>query len=65
MHSDERPEPVCPVCARSIPAGAALTFMRRDNLIHVGCLIAAQRRAEPPRSDASTATSRQAPRDES
>ena len=66
MHSDERPEPVCPVCARFIPDGAALTFMRRDNLIHVGCLIAAQRRAEAPRSDASsTSTSRQVPRDES
>lgn len=49
MRADERPEPVCPVCSLLIPAGAALTFMRRDNLIHVGCLAAAQRRAEAPR----------------
>ena len=34
-----------------------LTFMRRDNLIHVGCLIEAQRRAEAPPSKAPTSTS--------
>jgi hypothetical protein len=50
MPTDEARDPVCPVCSRSIPAGAALTFMRRDNLIHVACLAAAQRRAEAPPS---------------
>ena len=54
MPSDEARDPVCPVCSRSIPAGAALTFMRRYNLIHVGCLAAAQRRAEPPPLDSLT-----------
>jgi hypothetical protein len=57
MPSDERPEPVCPVCSQFIPAGAAITFMRRNNLIHVGCLAAAQRRAEPPPSNRSAPTS--------
>jgi hypothetical protein len=64
MHADERPEPVCPVCARIIPEGAALTFMRRDTRIHVGCLAAAQRRAEAPRTNAPPATSRDGPREE-
>jgi hypothetical protein len=64
MHSDERPEPVCPVCAQFIPAGGALTFMRRHNLIHVGCLAAAQRRAEAPRPKPPTSTSIDFPRDE-
>jgi hypothetical protein len=53
MASDEARDPVCPVCSRFIPAGAAITFMRRDNLIHVACLAAAQRRAEPPPSNRS------------
>jgi hypothetical protein len=53
---EERRDPVCPVCSRFIPAGSALTFMRRDNLIHVGCLAAAQRRAEAPPSEAPTPT---------
>jgi hypothetical protein len=57
MLSEERRHPVCPVCSQVIPEGAALTFMRRDNLIHVGCLVAAQRRAEPPPSKAPTSTS--------
>ena len=48
MPSDEAHDRVCPVCSQVIPEGAALTFMRRNNLIHVGCLAAAQRRAEPP-----------------
>jgi hypothetical protein len=64
MHSDERPEPVCPVCSRFIPEGAALTFMRRDNLIHVGCLAAAQRRAEAPRPNVPTSSSRDVPQGE-
>jgi hypothetical protein len=46
MVPDEALEPVCPVCARRIPNGAALAFLRRDNLIHAACLPAAQRRAE-------------------
>jgi hypothetical protein len=54
MPSDEPRDRVCPVCFRVIPEGAALTFMRRDNLIHVACLAAAQRRAEAPPSKAPT-----------
>ncbi|HWC01670.1 MAG TPA: hypothetical protein VHF87_02770 [Methylomirabilota bacterium] len=45
MPADEVRDRVCPVCSRFIPDGSALAFMRRDNLIHVGCLPAAQRRA--------------------
>jgi hypothetical protein len=48
MASSEARAPVCPVCSRFIPESAALTFMRRDNLIHVGCLAAAQRLAQAP-----------------
>jgi hypothetical protein len=56
MPSDETRGPVCPVCEQFIPQGSALTFMRRDNLIHVGCLAAAQRHAEatPSKTPAST-----------
>jgi hypothetical protein len=57
MPSDEGGGPVCPVCSRVIPEGSGLTFMRRDNLIHVGCLAAAQRRAEAPPSRTPTSTS--------
>jgi hypothetical protein len=57
MPTEERRNPVCPVCSQFIPEGAALTFMRRDNLIHVGCLVEAQRRAEAPPSKAPTSTS--------
>jgi hypothetical protein len=46
--------PVCAVCSRPIPQGAGLTFMRRDNLIHQTCLVAAQRHAESPRAGALT-----------
>ena len=48
MPSDTALDPVCAVCLRSIPPGTALTFMRRGNVIHDRCLIAAQRRAEAP-----------------
>ena len=57
MPSEEGRNPVCPVCSLFIPEGARLTFMRRGNLIHVGCLVAAQRRAEAPPSKAPTSTS--------
>jgi hypothetical protein len=57
MLSDEAHHPVCPVCSRPIPPGAALAFLRRDNLIHDRCLAAAQRRAEAPTSNTSTSTS--------
>jgi hypothetical protein len=57
MLSDEARGPVCPVCLQFIPQGSALTFMRRDNLIHVGCLAAAQRRAEAPPSKPPESTS--------
>ena len=50
MPSDEARGPVCPVCSRLIPQGSALTFMRRNNLIHVGCLAEAQYRADAPPS---------------
>jgi hypothetical protein len=53
----EQCDPVCLVCSRFIPEGAALMFMRRDNLIHVGCLAAAQRRAEAPPAKTPTSTS--------
>ena len=57
MLSDPARDPVCSVCSRSIPPGAALTFMRRDNVIHDRCLAAAQRRAEAtPPSSTSTIT---------
>jgi hypothetical protein len=46
MASGDARDPVCAVCARSISQGAGLAFLRRDNLIHGGCLVAAQRRAE-------------------
>ena len=60
MPSGEVRDPVCAVCSLFIPEGAALTFMRRHNLIHVGCLAAAQRRAEapPPKTPASTSLDR-------
>jgi hypothetical protein len=64
MHSDDGLNPCVPCCAQFIPAGGALTFMRRHNLIHVGCLAAAQRRAEAPRSKPPTSTSIDFPRDE-
>ena len=51
MPSDTALDPVCAVCSRSIPPGTALTFMRRGNVIHDRCLIAAQRRAEAPAAD--------------
>jgi hypothetical protein len=57
MPSDEARGPVCPVCSQFIPQGSALTFMRRDNLIHIGCLAGAQRRAEAPPSKTSASTS--------
>lgn len=57
MPIDEVRDRVCPVCSQFIPEGAALTFMRRDNLIHAGCLVAAQRRAEAPPSKAPASTS--------
>jgi hypothetical protein len=56
MDSDGARDPVCPVCARPMPAGSTLTFMRRDNLIHVGCLAAAQRRVEESHASIRTAT---------
>lgn len=43
-------EPVCPVCSRSIAQGNGLAFLRRDNVIHGGCLAAAQHRAQTPSS---------------
>jgi hypothetical protein len=46
MASGNAPEPVCPVCARSISPGNGLTFLRRNNLIHGSCLAVAQRRAQ-------------------
>jgi hypothetical protein len=54
--ADQTRDRVCPVCARFIPEGAALTFMRRDNVIHVACLAAAQRRAAagPPETQTPT-----------
>ena len=57
MLSDKARDPVCSVCSRSIPPGTALTFMRRDNVIHEKCLVAAQRRAEPPPPKTSASTS--------
>jgi hypothetical protein len=63
MASNETRAPVCPVCSRFIPEGSALTFMRRNNLIHVGCLAAAQRRAEASPSKAPTSTWSSPPRD--
>ena len=42
----DAPDPVCPVCLRSISQGNGLAFLRRDNLIHGSCLAAAQRRAQ-------------------
>jgi hypothetical protein len=56
MPSDTARDPVCSVCSRSIPPGTALTFMRRNNVIHDRCLAAAQRRAEAPPSSPSTTT---------
>lgn len=56
MPSVEARDPVCPVCSRFIPQGAALAFMRRDNLIHATCLAAAQRRAEASPAKPSTST---------
>jgi hypothetical protein len=64
MPSEERRDRVCPVCSQFMPEGATLTFMRRDNLIHVGCLAAAQRRAEAPRSKTPTSTSLDHPREQ-
>ena len=46
MASGNAPDPVCPVCSRSISQGNGLAFLRRDNLIHVSCLAAAQRRVQ-------------------
>ena len=57
MPSDTARDPVCSVCSRSILPGTALTFMRRDIVIHDRCLAAAQRRAEAPPSSPSTTTS--------
>ena len=57
MLSDTARDPVCSVCSRPIAPGSALTFMRRDNVIHDRCLAAAQRRAEPPAPSTSTTTS--------
>jgi hypothetical protein len=44
MASGAQPDPVCPVCSLAISQGNGLTFLRRDNVIHGGCLAAAQRR---------------------
>ena len=57
MPSDTACDPVCSVCSRSIPPGTALTFMRRNNVIHDRCLAAAQRRAEAPPPSPPTTTS--------
>jgi hypothetical protein len=46
MASGDARDPVCPVCSRSISQGNGLAFLRRENLIHGGCLAAAQRRAQ-------------------
>ena len=57
MFSEPARDPVCSVCSQPIPPGAALTFMRRDNVIHDRCLVAAQRRAEAPPVSTSPMTS--------
>jgi hypothetical protein len=46
MASGDARGPVCPVCSQSISQGNGVAFLRRDNLIHGGCLVAAQRRAQ-------------------
>jgi hypothetical protein len=46
MASGDGRDPVCPVCSRSISQGNGLAFLRRENLIHGGCLAAAQHRAQ-------------------
>jgi hypothetical protein len=48
MASCIAPDPVCPICSRSISPGNGLAFLRRDNVIHGGCLAAAQRGAQAP-----------------
>ena len=46
MASGNAPDPVCPICSQSISQGNGLAFLRKHNLIHGGCLAAAQRRAQ-------------------
>jgi hypothetical protein len=48
MASGDAPDPVCSICSRFISPGDGLAFLRRDNVIHGGCLVAAQRRAQAP-----------------
>jgi hypothetical protein len=48
MTSGDAREPVCPVCERSVSQGNGIAFLRRDNVIHGGCLAAAQHRAQGP-----------------
>jgi hypothetical protein len=46
MASGDACDPVCPVCSGSMSQGNDVALLRRDNLIHGGCLAAAQRRAQ-------------------